>query len=247
LIKAMTTTDLLFLSILAFLVPVAVYCWVLSYINRRVKPTMVSGTWDSAGMMLAASGILLVVFPFLLYLFFLRKYQGEFSPEGEQSVLYWWGTTWCLYFALLVFGVARALWTRRNRTVFYNVDAEAFGHVLSDVMGTLELKHARLGNRLVIWEQKQEQRATTEVSHACAELVVEAFPPMCNVTLRWVHGEAKWRPIFEKHLADELDRTRLLDNPSAGWLMGMSGVLFGLIFLTILVWLLINYFPPRHL
>ena len=54
---------MLFPTLLAFLIPLAVYCWVLAAINRRGKPTMVGGTWDCAGMLLSAGGILLMVGP----------------------------------------------------------------------------------------------------------------------------------------------------------------------------------------
>ncbi len=237
---------MLFLSILAFLVPIATYCWLLALVNRRAKATVVSGLWDGAGMLFGAAGILLVVFPFLIYFFFLRKYLNTFTPEAENDVLYWWRITWSFYFTLLVFGVARMLWGRRNKTVFYNVDTDLFGHLLHDALDALGMRYTRVANRLIIWEKIQEQHPA-EIPHACAELVVEVFPPMCNVSLHWVHGESKWRTIVEKRLAQGLEGTRTFDNPANSWFMGLSGVLFGLIFLTILVWILINYFPPRHL
>src|SRR5260370_14843850 len=48
------------LIFLAFVTPLAVYCLVLSVINRRRHPVIVAGSWDFAGVLFAASGFLLL-------------------------------------------------------------------------------------------------------------------------------------------------------------------------------------------
>ncbi len=117
-------------SILAFLAPLVVYCWALAKINQRSRPTLISGFWDCAGTLLAASGILLVVGPVLLHTVFFRELTtlpviagtDEAFEQARQQHWIYWG----VYFALVfVVAVALLCW-RRNKTVIYNVDAERF-------------------------------------------------------------------------------------------------------------------------
>ena len=52
--------------LVAFLFPLTIYLFVLGLINRRRGPLLVSGPWDFAGVLFAASGFLLVVGPSIL-------------------------------------------------------------------------------------------------------------------------------------------------------------------------------------
>jgi hypothetical protein len=81
--------------------------------------------------------------------------------------------------------------------------------------------------------------------NASAELVVEPFQPLCNVSLHW-RGDRQLRALFEQELLRGLDEARTFDNPAAGWLLGVTGIMFGVMFLTGMVWVLIKYLPPRH-
>ena len=126
-------------SILAFLAPLAIYCWGLADINRRSKPTVVSGVWDCAVMLLAAGGILLMVGPFLLHHLFWRIMDTlppeEDTETGFDLVMRQWWFFWVLYFMVLLLAVFLLLWWRRSKTeVIYNVDPEMFGHVLHDCL-----------------------------------------------------------------------------------------------------------------
>ncbi len=51
---------------LVFLVPVAIYCLVLHWINSRNHPVVLPGTWDFAGVLFAASMLLLLGGPAIL-------------------------------------------------------------------------------------------------------------------------------------------------------------------------------------
>src|SRR5437868_14072259 len=97
---------LLFLPILAVLTPIAVYCWVLAAINRRDRPTLVSGIWDCVGLLVALSGILLVVGPVLLTRTFNAIIAAippdqEFEPEANRWMPIWW-LAWGIYFSAAV-------------------------------------------------------------------------------------------------------------------------------------------------
>jgi hypothetical protein len=258
-------------SILAFLIPLAIYCWVLAAINRREQPTMVWGLWDCAGMLLALAGVFLVVAPVLLDRFFLQLVteltfaDEEFGPAFDRAMGQWW-FFWGGYFTLLLVGIFLMLWWRRTKTVIYNVDTDMFGHVLQDCLERLGLASTRVGDRLLIgpWSPPEEANAdrlaadnivarevllrktTSSVSlRGGAELLVEVFPPMCNVCLHWRQADGAMRSAVEKQLARALNDARTLDNPAANWFMAMTGLLFGLIFLTGMIWIMTAYLLRR--
>ncbi|HWY88402.1 MAG TPA: hypothetical protein VNX28_16940 [Gemmataceae bacterium] len=254
-------------SILAFLAPIAIYCWVLAVINRRSQPTVVSGLWDCVGMLLAAGGILLMVGPFLLHRLFWRIMDAlppeEDTETGFDLVMRQWWFFWALYFMVLLLAVFLLLWWRRSKTVIYNVDPEMFGHVLHDCLEELGLTSTRDGKRLLIAAKSPDRKQTEAVfagagpskrsanllpsfpPHAAAELEVEVFPSLYNVSLHWPRAEGQLRAAIENHLARALEGARAFDNPAANWFMGMAGLLFGLICLTGMIWLLTIYFPRR--
>ena len=235
---------LLLPSILVFLAPLAVYCWVLAALNRRPRPTMVSGIWDCAGMLLASAGILLVVGPVLLYTLYYRDMttlplvaanDAAVEHAHRQHWLYW-----AIYFVAVLGGVMGLLWWRRRQTVIYNVDPERFAHLLARTLERLNFSVNDGSGRLTI-----NRKTSASANNAAAELTVAVFPALCNVTLHW-RGDRGLRATIESDLALGLDEARTLDNPAAHWLLGVTGILFGVIFLTGMVWVLINYFPPRR-
>src|SRR5207253_8850992 len=67
------------LIIVAYLLPLAVYCLVLGFINRRRHPLMVAGAWDFAGLLFAASGFLAFGLPGLL---------SGFTERGRSAALF---------------------------------------------------------------------------------------------------------------------------------------------------------------
>jgi hypothetical protein len=249
-------------AILAFLLPIAIYCWVLAAINRRAKPTMVAGVWDCVGLLLAAAGIFLVVGPALIDRFFLTlidtlPLDRETEPAFAEVLRERW-YAWALYFTLVLSVVFLLLWRRRAKTVIYNVDPEMFEQVLRKSLDQLGLAGVRLGNRLIIEanspasEPSASERGLAaaipgeRVSlHGRAELALEVFPSMCNVSLDWRRAEGNLRPALETQLARRIEAARVFDNPAANWLMGLTGLLFGLVFLTGMVWVLTIYFPRR--
>jgi hypothetical protein len=254
-------------SVLALLLPLAVYCWVLATINRRDKPTMVSGLWDCVGLLAALSGVLLVVIPILLERFFVHLVaelpfsDEDFEPAFARLVRQWW-FFWAAYYALVAIGVGLMLWWRRSKTVVYNVDADLFDQALHDALGRLGLAHVRTGDRLVIApKSKPTEAAGAGVAPASpvstllkdstrdltGELAVEAFAPMCNVSLHWLRGQRPWRTAIEHQLERGLEEARIFDNPAANWFLGTAGLLFSLVFLTGTIWLLTVYLSRRFL
>jgi hypothetical protein len=136
---------------LTFLFPLAVYCLLLALVNRRPHPVMVPGPWDFAGVLFAASGLLLLAGPAIL------------SSGGERWRLFWmlgqqggldaaefWTPLSLGYFAVVVFGSAFVLWLRRSSTAVYNVAPPVFEAVLAETLEELGVCWTRSGNRLFI-------------------------------------------------------------------------------------------------
>src|SRR6516162_9066112 len=117
---------------LIFLFPIAVYCLILAVINRRQHPVMVSGIWDTVGLLLAASGALLAGVPGILAILYLRLGRTPFDSEPATDAEL---TVWLLYYVLVAAGAVFLLWIRRHKTVIYNVGPKqwelVFAHVLS--------------------------------------------------------------------------------------------------------------------
>jgi hypothetical protein len=157
------------LIVVAFLFPLAVYCLLLGFINRRRHPLMVSGAWDFAGLVFAASGFLAFGLPGLL---------NGFSEHGRRLALFGrpagadegsWAWFWelfdglCMtffsvgnsavllcYFALVVSGCAWILWRRQSQTSIYNIHPEVFDEVFAAVLAAAGLSWSRAGNRYFI-------------------------------------------------------------------------------------------------
>jgi hypothetical protein len=47
------------LIFLAFVVPLALYCFFLAFINRRPHPVVIPASWDFAALLAAVSGLVL--------------------------------------------------------------------------------------------------------------------------------------------------------------------------------------------
>src|SRR5262249_25490986 len=139
-------------SVLAFLFPLAIYCWILGVLNRRPRPTLVSGVWDCAGLLFAASGLLLVVGPAIVYTLYDKSLHDvpaeQDAAEIFEDLFQKTRVIWAIYLALVLSGAGLLLWSRRDKTVIYNVDPELFPHVLGEALQGLGLEQARMGSGL---------------------------------------------------------------------------------------------------
>jgi hypothetical protein len=133
------------LIVLAFVIPLAIYCLILSFVNRKRHPVAVSGPWDFAGVLFAASGFLLVGGPAILAGFYEQwRFSWLFGSvpalsEVGQSWSFWVGLGGA-YFVVVVAGSAWILWRRRNATSIYNVEPAVFVEVLTQLVERLGLE-----------------------------------------------------------------------------------------------------------
>ena len=130
---------------LAFVIPLAIYCLILSFVNRKRHPVVVSGSWDFAGVLFAASGFLLLGGPAILTGFYehwrLSWLLGE-APTLNDVGESWsfWVCLWLAYFVAVGGGSAWVLWRRRRVTSIYNVEPAVCVEVLTQLMDRLGLE-----------------------------------------------------------------------------------------------------------
>jgi hypothetical protein len=246
-------------AFLIFLFPLALYCLALAYLNRNPKPVLVSGAWDTAGLLFALSGFLLWTVPSLLAVF-LGRFVEIFLGTGDLHGLQTWSWAIALgYYVVLVSGAGLMLAVRRHKTAIYNVDTERFAERLGTTLAELGLDYCKQPGRLVIapiesFSQVPTEAIATEPVHLAktlkappggpryAELMVDAFPAMCHVTLHWDRYSPLLRLEIEEQLARALEGATPVENPAAGWFLGFSGLILGTItmlsvlFVVLIVW-----------
>jgi hypothetical protein len=252
------------LLLLVFLIPVAAYCLILAAINRRLHPVMVSGPWDAAGLLFAASGALVFVIPATMGIFYRNKLtdvpaDGSSLPPFKELVAQWW-LVWTLYFVALIGGAILFLWLRRGKTMIYNVGPMDLDRLLAQLLDRLGLEWNRLGNRVVVTAGREAVTLASQDAFTAETPVAEITPPrppgeavidvepfhtMCHVTLHWRQHSGLLREELEAELGRALPQLLAPDHPTAGWLMGLAAFLLAVIFMGILITVLSGYFL-RH-
>lgn len=250
---------------LVFLFPIAAYCLFLAMINARQHPTLISGPWDFAGVLFATSGFLLVGGPSILGAFHARfrmaLAQGQLPPLGWLTGDWsFWVLLWGLYFLLILGGALLVMRRRRLVTVIYNVEPSMLDEALGKVCGRLKLDSVRVANRLQLRLAPAESlletadaiqsapRLSSYVSSSAgvadlransqAELELEPFPALFNVTLRWRDVPDTLRRDVEAELGNQLREMTTPDNPAASWFLTIASCLFGGLFLGLVAFIL---------
>lgn len=166
--------------LLLMLFPVAVYIAVLGWLNRRPHGFIVSGAWDFAGILFAASGFLMLGGPALLdglsqsdawrRFWILGKGVSvrDSLTQSIQNRRLWLvhapaddrplseqlelarALLYISYFLLVLVGTALLLWRRRRLTAIYNVDPFTVETVLGNVLRRQHLSALQAGNVLFI-------------------------------------------------------------------------------------------------
>jgi hypothetical protein len=265
----------LLLLLLVFLVPVTAYCLILALVNRRLHPVLVSGRWDAAGLLFAASGLLLFVGPVTIALLFHRSLSlmplsGRPTQALGDFLAEWW-LLWLGYYLVVVLGAVLLLWMRRGKTVIYNVAPADLDRILAQLLDRLGLAWHRLGNRVVAGVAAPAPQAVSVASPYLvraetgpldlppeepapmparpagqAVFDIEPFATLCNVTLHWRAQSGLVREELEAELERALADVPAPENPAGGWFMAVAGFLLALIFLGIFVLVLNTFFPQRH-
>ncbi len=211
---------------LACLFPLAVYLLILALLNRGPQPAVVSGPWDFAGVLLAASGFLVIGGPVALNgLYEQARLAAMVNPSQlslSGSILRplghapwtFWLVLWLLYFLGVAVGAAYLLWRRQGSLVIYHITSEDFAVVLNRVLGRLRLEARQQGRRV-------ELRSLGSPGPA-AEFELTAWPSTRNLTLRWLSESALRGPV-EDELVLGLEEVNGGGSSLSGWLLGLAG------------------------
>lgn len=236
------------------LFPLLVYCLVLIGLNARHRASLIPGTWDFVGVLLATSGFLLGGVPLILA--GINSNWRRFVLSGGVSD--WRGLTgegdaralgaWALIFITIVAGSASLIFTRRNVSVIYNADTDHVWDALEWIFGRLGVVWKRWQNSYELkqvgpsirhpWVQSlrsgefvNDQPATIpeprRSNASYARLQVRILPSSRNVTLVWEGDVDGLRGQVESELSQLLPNLRAQDNPALGWLMTVAMGLFG--------------------
>lgn len=222
-------------AVVAFLLPVGGYCLYLAWVNRRPRPMMAGGAWDTLGLFFAASGFFVVTVPVLLTEFY-RRTAGITDSVRAVWVSFW--ILWLIYFFILIAGGYLMMHSRSMKTMIYNVDTEVFPKALERAFAQVGLEWRDSENRFVLHAANpnagdngaaygETARVAAPVDRRHAELEVDAFPSMCHVTLHWRKVTKAVREEIERELDKTLESAAPLENPAAGWFLSVSGLILG--------------------
>ena len=110
---------------------------------------MVSGVWDSIGLLLGLSGLWLVSVPrFFSTESTILSHAGDResgSCPGSADLVGAAAANYCV----IVGGAGLLIWVRRHKTVVYNVDPLLFDRALARSLQNVHLHVTRFGRRLV--------------------------------------------------------------------------------------------------
>jgi hypothetical protein len=239
-------------AFLALLLPIATYCFVLAAINRRSRPLMVRGAWDAVGLVFALSGFFTASVPVLAFEF-IRRVLG--SPDLGLD-----GWLWLvIYFAVVVCVSVLMIVARARKTVIYNVDPEQFAHTAHQTFAAQGLLMKLDGKRLILTPAERSPgdvdvneavmearpRPAPSEDRRYAEVSIENFASMCNVTLHWGPCSPGLRDQLENALDKNLDAAAPLDNGAAGWFVSVSGMIFGAVLVIVAMFVFMIVFSRR--
>jgi len=262
------------IGVIICLGPLLIYCLLLMAINGRRRASIIPGTWDFAGVLLATAGFVLGGGPLILAGFNAgwRRYllHGKnvtdwrmLTGEGDVRAV----ALWVLFFVIIISCAAILIFARRNVTVLYNVDTAHIWNALEWIFGRVGIVWKRHDNAYELRRVRQDLRTpwvnelrpmdrfdknivaqTTdqpvEVRAEAAQLKVHVLPTNCNVTLVWDQFEPGIRAQVEAELSSLLTNIRAEHNPVVGWLATAATVILASM-LGAMVWVIVLLIQNR--
>lgn len=227
---------------LVCLMPLALYLLFLSYLNQRERPTIMSGPWDFACVLLGLSGFFLVGGPLILSVFDSNLRGNLFSGNFQQMRNAWdansriWSLLAASYFALLISCIALVMLLRRSVTIVYNVDTVALEGLVGQTLDAIGIPWKRTIGGIEIGGRVQSARpildddtpapSPLKFAGRSAFLRIDAFPSVHHATLRWREAEPLLRCEIENGLEKTFAQIESPPNSVGGWFMTASIALF---------------------
>ncbi|MFO0970001.1 MAG: hypothetical protein U0793_30990 [Gemmataceae bacterium] len=255
----------------ASLFPLALYLFFLAGLNRRHHPVLLHGFWEALGLLFALSGFFLVTGPALLNELYARELLAvpiERDSEAPfEEILFKWRVLWLIYFVAVVVLAGTLIVSRMRRRGVYNVDMEGFRAGLARTLEELALSSRAEGSTVFLYPLSlgTRQGLTPETSEGVfvgapdprqgdeptsadvpqATLTFDAFPTLAHIALEWLEGDPAFRAVFEQKLMANLKNAVALDNPAAGWFIGVASMISGAL-LMLLAFILFGHLLPRR-
>jgi len=237
---------------LVCLMPVAVYLLYLSHLNSRIPPTLVSGSWDFAAVLLGLSGFLLLSGPLLLTLVdsVWRSYAfgnwAQLKFVGRSEALA--GSLMAVGY-LIILGATIALLVRARRpvTAVYNVNPDGVEPALTAVLDELGYPWQRTNGQIEVGTKKLTEPADSTdrfLVPPSATVRVDRFPSTSHATLRWGGASAAVRREVEVLLPRALPPAAR--NPATGWMFTAAVSVMVIMLLWVIVLIFIAVVPPPN-
>lgn len=245
---------LLLLAGLACLFPVSLYCLYLALLHNRRNPTLIPGSWDFAGTLIALSGFLLIGGTVLIFSLHTAArdawLRGSGATQLRRAHLQLDALTlgiWGAYTFALFGGSAWLIWSRAEYASIYNVTPEEMEDVIEKMCGRIDLSFGRRGPRLLLGYDRAGQNpaaaatdgAPRQTSTRKATVDLDGSSAMRFVSLRWVYASPGARHELEAELARELARFEASPGPVAGWFVTAAGALMILMIFGLATFLLV--------
>jgi hypothetical protein len=236
------------LIFLAFIVPVAIYCFFLAFINRKPHPVVIAGPWDFAAVLFALSGLLICGGPAILSELYehaeLSSLSGRESLLPFQSLRWeFWLSAWFLYFALVLAGSALLLCSRRRVTSIYNIPHERMLLLLTTALDRSGLSWRKVddGSVLVSCQDSAGPKPEEEVP-----LQMEYFRLMQHASLHWPCDAGSLRRRVEPELIKLLAEEYVPLSPISNWLLSAALLLSSTAFLALIGLIIVQVLVVMH-
>jgi hypothetical protein len=232
---------------LACLFPVSLYCLFLALLHQRRHPTMLSGSWDFAAVLVALSGFLLFGGTTLLFAFHTTARDAWLASATLADLRYGHARAgvvafilWGLYGLLLIGGSAVMLWRRRNALVFYNLSPAEFELIIADICLKFGLPWQRRASRYYIGYTNLEKSPFGVDVQRKARLETSGSAAMRHVAVQWESAHPALRHELEEELGRAVADFETADSSVAGWFLTASGALMVLLgsMLVLFLWIL---------
>lgn len=203
------------------LAPLALYILWLAVLNKKRRPTVVSGGWDFAalcgglsGFVLFGGGLVLTLLQSNVRYIFRGNIEALKAAWGQEQLA--WMAVVVAYLLVVVGGGWLTLTLRRRSLVVYNVEPDAFEAAIAEVFDHMGQTVTRRGN---LWS------GTTPLFE------LEPFHAGKCVSLRWVSDDDRLFEEVARHLGPAVADLAPHDNQTARWLTSSAvGILVLVVF-----------------
>ena len=213
------------------LTPLAIYLLWLAAVNRRARPTAVSGTWDFIALVAGLSGFLLLGAPIAITA--LQSNARYWSRSNFEQLRSTWNqekVTWLLvaggYVALVITAISVGTMRRKKSLAVYAVDHKGLARAINDEVAATFGTVSQAGYS---WEP---------------HVRLEPFAGMGHAIVRIASPDAAKAVEFERRLRDAIPLVTPAAHTPAAWIqIAAVGCAIGAICslgLVIIYWLLVR-------